>query len=364
MRQSAVRQFAADIGLVPLVTTTKQYRNTDVNSVDIIVVSRYCQLTIKDFNDETRVQLPAADVLFTGGPVFTGFGEPLPGHAVAVIDGRVAAIVPEAEASAHIGEETTVIQLGGALLSPGFQDAHIHPVSGGVELLQCDLTGTENAEEAVAASPSMPQRTPTSSGSWAAAGRWTTSRAAPPPASLIDAVVSDRPVLLSSRDHHSSWANTKAFEIAGITAATPDPADGRIERESDGTPAGALQEGASELFNHVRPETTDDLAYQGLLRAQEELFALGITGWQDALVGTGLGMADSLAIYERAARRGNAAGSRRRRPVVGAQHRPRAASADDRASRCDRRPLPRQESSTSARSRSWSTASPRTRPPP
>jgi len=234
--------------------------------------------------------------------------------AVAVTDGVITAVIPEADVDALASETTQVIDLNGGLLVPGFQDAHIHPVSGGVELLQCDLTGTENAEEAVARIAEYAAANPDIE--WIQGAGWSMDHfpGGNPTRDLIDAVVSDRPVLLASRDHHSSWANTKAFELAGITAATADPADGRIERESDGTPAGALQEGASELFNQVRPETSDELAYRGLLAAQDELFALGVTGWQDALVGTGLGMADSLTIYERAVDEGTL-----RAHVVGSQ---------------------------------------------
>lgn len=130
----------------------------------------------------------------------------------------------------------------------------------------------------------------------------------------LDAVVPDRPVLVASRDHHSAWANTAAIRAAGIGAETPDPADGRIEREPDGFPAGTFHEGASELFAAVRPATTADLAYQGLLRAQEELLALGITGWQDALIGEFPGVSGGLASYLRALDEGTL-----KAHVVGAQ---------------------------------------------
>jgi len=87
-----------------------------------------------------------------------------------------------------------------------------------------------------------------------------------------------------NRDHHGAWANTAAIRLAGLDASTPDPEDGRIEREADGTPAGTFHEGSAELFAEVKPVVTSELAYRGLLRAQEELLALGITGWQDALI--------------------------------------------------------------------------------
>ena len=91
-----------------------------------------------------------ADLLFTGGPVFTGTGRPLHGRAVAVTGGRITAVLPESDARELIDEGTRVVQLGGALLSPGFQDAHIHPVGAGVELLQCNLTEATDAADTVA----------------------------------------------------------------------------------------------------------------------------------------------------------------------------------------------------------------------
>jgi predicted amidohydrolase YtcJ len=245
-----------------------------------------------------------AEVLFVGGPVFTGAGRPLTGLAVAVAGGRIAAIVPEAEASAFIGDGTRVVDLGGALLSPGFQDAHVHPVSGGMELLQCNLTGAADAEDAVARIKAYADAHPEEP--WILGGGWSMDHfpGGAPVRGLLDAIVPDRPVLLLSRDHHSSWANSAAIRLAGLDASTPDPDDGRIEREADGTPAGTFHEGAGELFSGVRPDHDPELAYRGLLAAQEELIALGITGWQDAAVGASSIIADPLDAYERAVREG------------------------------------------------------------
>ncbi len=243
----------------------------------------------------------AVDVLFTGGTVFTGTGSPIPGHAVAVSGGRIAGVLPEAAAAALVGPETRVVELHGALLAPGFQDAHIHPVGGGVELLQCNLADAESADEAVAAVAAYAAANPGEP--WILGGGWSMDQypGGAPVRALLDAVVPDRPVLLMSRDHHSAWANTRAIELAGLGASTPDPADGRIEREADGFPAGTFHEGAMGLFDAVRPETGDELLYRGLLRAQEELLALGVTGWQDAMVGGGAGaVADPLGAYLRA----------------------------------------------------------------
>lgn len=245
-----------------------------------------------------------AHTLFTGGAVFAGSGQPLVGHAVAARDGRIVAVVPESEASRLVGPDTRIVELGGALLSPGFQDAHIHPVSGGVELLQCNLTGAEDADAALATIARYAADNPDVE--WITGAGWSMDHFAggAPLRGALDAIVPDRPVILASRDHHSAWANTAAIRAAGLGAHTPDPADGRIEREPDGFPAGTFHEGASELFAEVRPEVSRDLAYQGLLRAQQELVALGITGWQDALIGDFPGVSGVLASYLRALEEG------------------------------------------------------------
>ncbi|MFB9311019.1 hypothetical protein BJY17_003163 [Agromyces hippuratus] len=258
--------------------------------------------------------MSAADVLFTGGAVFTGTGQPIQGHVVAVTGDRITAVVPEAEAQALIGEGTRVVQLDGALLSPGFQDAHVHPIGAGVELLMCNLTETESAEEAVAAVKAYADANPDEA--WILGGGWSMDQypGGAPVRALLDAVVPDRPVVLSSRDHHSVWANTAAITLAGLDASTPDPVDGRIEREADGFPAGTFHEGAEHLFNDVRPGVAADFAYAGLLRAQDELLALGITGWQDAMIGSISGIESVDDVYRRAVAEGTL-----RVHVVGAQ---------------------------------------------
>ncbi|MFE6736646.1 amidohydrolase [Microbacterium sp. NPDC057650] len=240
------------------------------------------------------------EIVFHGGAVFTGAGEPLRGHAVVVRDERIVAVVAEERAS-EIAPGARRIDLAGALLSPGFQDAHIHPVGGGIELLQCDLSAAESAEETAAIIREYAAAHPDEE--WILGGGWGMDHypGGNPTRDILDEAAGGRPVLLQSRDHHSTWASTAAIERAGIAAETPDPTDGRIVREADGCPAGTFHEGAGDLFEDVRPATSDELAYRGLLRAQEELIALGITGWQDAMVGAGVaGVADPLSAYERA----------------------------------------------------------------
>ncbi len=86
-----------------------------------------------------------------------------------------------------------------------------------------------------------------------AAGRWLAFPGGTPTRQLLDAVVSDRPIFLPNRDGHSAWVNSRALELAGIDAGTPDPSDGRIEREADGSPSGTLHEGAMRLVADLVP---------------------------------------------------------------------------------------------------------------
>ncbi|KOV64710.1 amidohydrolase [Streptomyces sp. MMG1121] len=242
-----------------------------------------------------------ADLLFTGGPVLTPKGTAA--TAVAVTGDRITA-VGHSELHELAGPRTEVVDLAGRLLLPGFQDAHVHPVPAGLELSQCDLTGAKTAGESVAAvrayADAHPDRT------WILGGGWSMEAFAggTPTKELLDAAVPDRPVYLPNRDHHGAWVNSRALELAGIRRDTPDPADGRIERDASGEPSGTLQEGAMQLVGRLAPPATAADRLAALLHAQRHLHALGITAWQDALVGDFLGMDDPAVAYRTAAQEG------------------------------------------------------------
>ncbi|MEU1505540.1 amidohydrolase [Kitasatospora sp. NPDC005748] len=244
-----------------------------------------------------------ADLVFTNGPVHTGDPARTRATSLAVTGERITAVGHD-EVRQLIGPGTEVVDLEGRLLIPGFQDSHIHAVFGGTELAECDLTGTVGADEylrrVAAFAAAHPDRT------WITGGGWSMESFAGglPTRHLLDSVVPDRPVYLVNRDHHGAWANTRALELAGLTRDTPDPADGRIEREPDGTPSGMLQEGATGLVARLVPPTDAAGRLAGLHRAQELLHSLGITGWQDALLGIFNGQPDPSDAYAAAAKAG------------------------------------------------------------
>ncbi|MCM4079790.1 amidohydrolase [Paractinoplanes hotanensis] len=246
--------------------------------------------------------MAGADLVFVGGHVFAAGDGAQPRSALAVKDGRILAVGGDDEIRELIGGRTDVVELGGRLLLPGFQDAHVHAVMGGVEMGQCDLTGTVDRDEYLRRIRSYADEHPDAE--WIVGGGWSMEsfENGVPDRRLLDQVVPDRPVYLLNRDHHAAWVNTRALELAGITAGTPDPASGRIDRDSDGNPVGALQEGAMDLV--TVPEMTQTEMYEGLLRAQELLHGLGITAWQDAMLAASNGYADVSDAYARAAQDG------------------------------------------------------------
>jgi predicted amidohydrolase YtcJ len=247
--------------------------------------------------------MDAADLVFTGGPVHTVDAARSRATAVAVRGERIVAVGHD-EVRDLIGPGTEVVDLAGRLLVPGFQDAHAHPVGGGLELGQCDLSGAVTLEEYRRRIRAYADAN--ASLSWITGGGWSmeTFPGGTPTREQLDAVVPDRPAYLVNRDHHGAWVNTRALELAGVGAGTADPADGRIERDPRGRPTGMLQEGAMRLVGALVPRPTADDLLAALLRAQDLLHSYGITAWQDAIVGENPVTADPAAAYARAVREG------------------------------------------------------------
>jgi predicted amidohydrolase YtcJ len=225
-----------------------------------------------------------ADLVLRGGRIATMDGARSWATALAVRDGRVLAVGPDAQVSEHIGPTTRVIELRGRGVTPGFQDAHVHPVHGGLARLRCELHDTRGADEVLAVIAEYARAHPEET--WIRGGGWYMADfpGGTPRRQDLDRLVPDRPVFLPNRDGHSAWVNSKALELAGVTAETADPADGRIERDPDGTPTGTLHEGAQDLVGRLLPDDTPDDLEAALRLGQAYLHSLGITAWQDAIV--------------------------------------------------------------------------------
>ncbi|MGF1662553.1 MAG: amidohydrolase [Kineosporiaceae bacterium] len=223
----------------------------------------------------------AADLVVTGARVRAVAGD---WHtAVAVRAGVVSGF--DGDALGQVGRGTRVVEASGGLVLPGFVDAHAHPVQAGMDLSRVwlhDVLGSDEYLRVVAAyARAHPEQ------EWIVGGGWATECFAggAPRAEDLDRVSGGRPAFLFNRDVHGAWVNTAALRLAGITRNTPDPVDGRIERDPDGTPTGTLHEGAAYAFleGTVPPPPPAQLR-AGVLTAQAHLHALGVTSWQDAAV--------------------------------------------------------------------------------
>jgi predicted amidohydrolase YtcJ len=207
-----------------------------------------------------------------------------PADAIAVRDGRIVAVGSAAEQRVLIGPKTEVVELAGETVLPGFQDAHVHPIDGGLLADRCDLHEVTDADATLVVvrefADAHPER------AWITGGGWslTAFPGGEPDRRLLDEIVGDRAVVLESNDGHVAWVSTRALELAGVTASTSDPHDGRIVRDEHGEPAGILHDGAIGLVSRLVPEPTHDERVRGLLTAQRHLHSLGITAWQDAHV--------------------------------------------------------------------------------
>lgn len=252
-----------------------------------------------------------ADLVFTGGAyggrVFVSDASRSRADAVAVRDGRIVAL--DGEANALIGPGTEVVDLDGRMLLPGFQDAHVHPLWGGLDMLRCDLADLSSQEAYLQRIAQYAAEHPDDE--WVLGGGWQMSAfpGGTPTAAALDTVVPDRPAFLPNRDGHGAWVNSRALALAGITRDTPDPDDGRIERDASGTPSGTLHEGAMTLVNRLLPAEPHERLREALAVGQRHLHSFGITAWQDAIVGTQYSDAgDPLPVYIAADRAGELTG--------------------------------------------------------
>ena len=181
-----------------------------------------------------------ADLLFTGGRIYTADPGNLWPEAVAVRDGHVLAVGKASDlTSGFLGSRTQVIDLQGRLLLPGFTDSHIHFIETALRTAQIDASGAESA--AAVAEMVRTRLITTPAGAWIRGGGWDPNLwhdGAAPHRSILDAVAPHVPVALDSHDLHSIWLNSAALRRAGITAATQDVPGGVVERDSSGDPAG------------------------------------------------------------------------------------------------------------------------------
>ncbi len=238
-----------------------------------------------------------ADLVLLGGEVWTGPGLD-PVTAVAVADGRVLATGPDDHVAQFVGPRTRLIALGGRRVVPGFMDNHTHFISGGFTLASVQLRDAASPAEFTRRIGEFAQAHP---GEWITGGTWDHELwgGELPRRDWIDSVTGETPVFVTRLDGHMSLANSKALDLAGVTAETQDPAGGTIVRNPDGTPAGVLKDEAQSLVFRVMPAPSEAELDRALQAASSHALERGVTFVTD------MGSWEGLETYQRAADRGS-----------------------------------------------------------
>jgi predicted amidohydrolase YtcJ len=225
---------------------------------------------------------PAADLIITHAKVWTVDPAKPTAQAVAILRDRIVAVGSDGEVSSWHGPKTQIIDAGGKLLLPGFNDAHVHFVSGGAQLENVQLNDATSAQEFARRIGERAKVTP--KGAWILGGEWDETKWTPaelPTKELIDPVSQDVPVFVSRYDGHMGLANTAALRAAGIAAQTPDPPGGTIVHDAKGNPTGALKDAAQDILYKVVPPPSHEQRLHAVKRALAYAASLGVTSVQN-----------------------------------------------------------------------------------
>ena len=237
---------------------------------------------------QNATPMPKADVIFTHGNIYTGVFDSSSlvsskrAEAIALRGDRILAVGSRGEIAKMKGPETKVVDLDGHFVMPGFNDAHMHMASAGLEKMNVDMVGVKTIDEfSERLRAKAEEATP---GEWLVGEGWDETlwpvKTLPSRWDLDDASY-DHPVYLGRVDGHIGVANTLALKLAIINLATKDPEGGKIDRDEGGTPTGILREKACDLVRAVIPKPTHDKRRQAIETALADLSSHGITSAQD-----------------------------------------------------------------------------------
>ena len=283
--------------------------------------------------------VPPADTVLVNGRIYTSGDNPRWAEAVAIRDGEFVFVGSSADAEAYVGKSTARTDLDGVMAMPGINDGHSHPWQGGIKsLYQCGFAFSATPEEIAARLRECVANNPDAE--WIVGGQWTSDffriNDLGSPRKFLDAISTDKVIVLHDDATHNAWVNSRALELAGITRDTPDPEGGVFVRDADGEPNGLLYEHARRPVLDLQPPRTPEQLSQGILEALKQANSFGLTGVNEARV-----TPDALQAYAEL----DAAGSLTARVTVNLQtprdYRDYALDAQDYIALRDRYPLDR-----------------------
>ncbi len=224
----------------------------------------------------------ADTVVLRGARVLTMDDAKPEAEAVALVDGRIAAVGSAAEMEPYLKGATVYDLPADALVMPAFQDSHNHLIWSAAQAEDIDLTDV--ADEAGLRAAIEPVMAALPKDAWLRGGGWSVAVYKDPSAAVLDKITGDRPAWFEDVDGHSGWANSAALKAAGIDANMKDPDGGRIDRDASGNPTGMLRENAMALVADLLPDYPDSQVDAGLEKAQAEAISYGVAAIIDPSV--------------------------------------------------------------------------------
>src|SRR5205809_4063825 len=262
-----------------------EHLSTQSNASAFITImkckSALCVLIIMAALDANAQPKPSATLIVTNAAAYTVDKQHPNAEAVAVIGDRIAAVGSSTEINLWRGPETKVINAGGKLVLPGFNDAHVHFIQGGAQLDQVQLTDAASPQEFAKRIAAQAKKTP--KGEWILGGRWDETKWPKPELptkELVDAVTGATPIFVERYDGHEALANSAAMKLAGVDAKTADVPGGVIVRDPSGNPTGIFKDAAQELIYKAIPPMSHDQRLRAARGALKHAASLGVTSVQ------------------------------------------------------------------------------------
>jgi predicted amidohydrolase YtcJ len=240
-------------------------------------------------------QSVSADLVITNANIHTMDAKRTVARSIALLNGKIIAIGSDAQTKPLIGPKTRVIDAGGKLVLPGFNDAHVHFMETGAQLSSVDLRSSKTPEEFVQRIKDFAAKLP--KGRWILGGQWDHENWTPnnlPTAAMIDSVTPDNPVFVNRLDGHMALANSLAIKLAGVDKNTPEVSGGLIVRDTSGNPAGVFKDAAMGYIEKVIPDASFEQKLEFAQAVTDHAASLGVTSVQDMSAGTDVGVYQEL----------------------------------------------------------------------
>ena len=260
-------------------------------SLLIISIALFCSFA--------EAQVVSADLVITNANIHTMNDAQKQARSIAVIGNRIIAIGSDADTKPLIGPKTKVIDAKGRLVTPGFNDAHVHFSETGSQLSSVDLRSAKTPQEFVDRIKAFASKLP--KGRWILGGKWDHENWTPnnlPTAAMIDAVTPDNPVFIDRLDGHMALANSLAMKLAKVDKSVKDVAGGEIVRDASSNPTGIFKDAAMDYVAKAIPDPSFEERLEAAQAATDHAASLGITSVQDMSAGTDVG------VYQELLRRG------------------------------------------------------------